>query len=354
MPCCPRMRNKVQDGERMLSRQLDNGMVSEKHGQRNVIKLLLLGTGDSGKSTLLKQLFNIHGVGMPRRDRMEYRLPIFADVVATTVALIKASDRLDPVLDTRMRPASFEAKRFFLQADPTTLQPTPEIGQMIRQVWQDEGVRRAVPHADLHDSATYFMDRCLEITAKDYLPTRQDVIMFRRPSTGITEKEFMWKSSARFKVIDVGGQRNERRKWLHCFEGVTAIIFVVALSEYNQTLYEDARVNRMAESLRLFTEICNSPYLIGIRVILFLNKMDLFQQKIKQYDLRIAFPDYDGEPTFDAGVEFIRRKFEQAYPNVEQEPLRSFVTCSTNADNVAMVFDALTDILLRTSIQCIS
>lgn len=83
-----------------------------------------------------------------------------------------------------MRPASFEAKRFFLQADPTTLQPTPEIGQMIRQVWQDEGVRRAVPHADLHDSATYFMDRCLEITAKDYLPTRQDVIMFRRPSTG--------------------------------------------------------------------------------------------------------------------------------------------------------------------------
>lgn len=106
MPCCPRMRNKVQDGERMLSRQLDNGMVSEKHGQRNVIKLLLLGTGlvlirmgpiseadayvagDSGKSTLLKQLFNIHGVGMPRRDRMEYRLPIFADVVATTVVRV--------------------------------------------------------------------------------------------------------------------------------------------------------------------------------------------------------------------------------------------------------------------------
>lgn len=42
-----------------------------------------------------------------------------------------------------------------------------------------------------------------------------------------------------FKMVDVGGQRSERKKWIHCFEGVTAIIFCVELSGYDLKLYED-------------------------------------------------------------------------------------------------------------------
>ena len=41
-----------------------------------------------------------------------------------------------------------------------------------------------------------------------------------------------------FRMVDVGGQRSERRKWIHCFENVTSIIFLVALSEYDQILFE--------------------------------------------------------------------------------------------------------------------
>ena len=40
------------------------------------------------------------------------------------------------------------------------------------------------------------------------------------------------------RMVDVGGQRSERRKWIHCFENVTSIIFLVALSEYDQILFE--------------------------------------------------------------------------------------------------------------------
>ena len=45
-------------------------------------------------------------------------------------------------------------------------------------------------------------------------------------------------------MVDVGGQRSERRKWIHCFENVTSIMFLVALSEYDQVLVEsDNEVN---------------------------------------------------------------------------------------------------------------
>lgn len=41
-------------------------------------------------------------------------------------------------------------------------------------------------------------------------------------------------------MFDVGGQRSERKKWIHCFEAVTSIIFCVALSEYDQVLLEES------------------------------------------------------------------------------------------------------------------
>ena len=58
-------------------------------------------------------------------------------------------------------------------------------------------------------------------------------------------------------MFDVGGQRSERKKWIHCFEGVTAIIFIVAMSEYDLTLAEDQEmvrcVNYKPNSMRHFT-----------------------------------------------------------------------------------------------------
>lgn len=73
-------------------------------------------------------------------------------------------------------------------------------------------------------------------------------------------------------MFDVGGQRDERRKWIQCFNDVTAIIFVCACSSYNLVLWEDATQNRLKESLSLFKNIWNNRWLKTISVILFLNK----------------------------------------------------------------------------------
>lgn len=75
-------------------------------------------------------------------------------------------------------------------------------------------------------------------------------------------------------MFDVGGQRSERKKWIHCFENVTAIVFLVAISEYDQMLYEDESINRMQEALVLFDSICNSRWFVRTSIILFLNKVN--------------------------------------------------------------------------------
>ena len=83
-----------------------------------------------------------------------------------------------------------------------------------------------------------FLDDLDRLGRKDYMPTEQDILRTRVKTTGIVEVHFSFKN-LNFKLFDVGGQRSERKKWIHCFEDVTAIIFCVAMSEYDQVLHED-------------------------------------------------------------------------------------------------------------------
>lgn len=79
----------------------------------------------------------------------------------------------------------------------------------------------------------------------------------RSKTTGISETRFEI-GDAIFRLFDVGGQRSERRKWTACFEGVTSIIFLASLSDYNSCIIEDHESNGMQEALVLFESIVNS------------------------------------------------------------------------------------------------
>jgi len=129
-------------------------------------------------------------------------------------------------------------------------------------------------------------------------------------------------------MFDVGGQRSERKKWIHCFENVTSIIFCVALSEYDQVLLEESsqvrRVvsasccaksnmsqNRMMESLVLFDSVVNSRWFMRTSIVLFLNKVDLFRQKLKKSPLVEYFPDYSGGEDVNRAAKYLLWRFNQ-------------------------------------------
>lgn len=71
----------------------------------------------------------------------------------------------------------------------------------------------------LLDAASYYFDNALRLGQPDYCATDEDVIMTRIRTTGIDTTEFS-EPPFMYSVVDVGGQRNERRKWIHCFDNV--------------------------------------------------------------------------------------------------------------------------------------
>ena len=112
-------------------------------------------------------------------------------------------------------------------------------------------------------------------------------------------------------MFDVGGQRSERKKWIHCFENVTSIIFCVALSEYDQVLLEESNQNRMMESLVLFDSVVNSRWFMRTSIILFLNKVDLFKGKLERSPLGSYFPDYSGGNDVNRAAKYLLWRFNQ-------------------------------------------
>ena len=233
-----------------------------------------------------------------------------------------------------------------------------EIGSAIKVLWKDPGVllawkRRA--EFQIVESVKYYFNEIDRIMQNNYVATQQDMLLARVRTSGIVTEKYVI-DNKNFEMYDVGGQRNERKKWIHCFDDVTAVIFVAALSEYDQVLFEDSSTNRMVEAVELFDEICNNRYFTKSNMILFLNKKDLFEEKIAWAHIgdQQAFKDFPGKlgasDYYDQGVKYFLDKFMVKNQNKDRQ-VYNHVTCATDSKNVEVVFNACKDIILRGNME---
>lgn len=232
---------------------------------------------------------------------------------------------------------------------------TTQLGEALQALWADSGItatyakrdseeNHKTVHYHLNDTADYFFNSIPRFMDAAFIPTEDDALRARVRSTGIEESTFKFQD-LEIKMVDVGGQRSERRKWTNCFENVTAILYICSLSEYDQYLREEDTQMRMHESLLLFDEICNTSWFTKTTIILFLNKKDLFAEKIAKTDLKVCFEDYDGGCDYDNAEAFIRARFLEK----NQQPNRKIyvhTTCAVDTENTEVVWAAVRKTIL--------
>uniref|UniRef100_A0A3B3ZGC8 Guanine nucleotide-binding protein subunit alpha n=1 Tax=Periophthalmus magnuspinnatus TaxID=409849 RepID=A0A3B3ZGC8_9GOBI len=325
---------------RRINGEIERQLRRDKKNARREFKLLLLGTGESGKSTFIKQMRIIHGRGYSEEDRRDFTRLVYQNIFTAIQTIIQAMNIL-------RIPYMFEDNKVLSSVSVNGFSKLHL--DAIKSLWSDPGVQECYHRRreyQLSDSTKYYLNNLDRIGDPAYVPTQQDVLRVRVPTTGIIEYVFDVEKVV-FRMVDVGGQRSERKKWIHCFEYVTSIMFLAALSEYDQVLIESDN-NRMEESLALFQTILHSPWFISASVMLFLNKVDLLTEKIMYSHLADYFPKYDG-PKQDAkeASAFILDMYVQP----DQKRIYSHFTCATDTNNIRFVFSVVKDHILQTNLS---
>jgi guanine nucleotide-binding protein G(i) subunit alpha len=336
----------------VLSNIIDEELHFDREKAKKEVKILLLGAGESGKSTIVKQMRIIHGNGYSPEECIQYRHVVYSNTLESLVAILNAMKTigLEFARNSRLEDVElfFETVR-----DSTRREITCELGERMDRLWKDEGLQGCYSRSreyQLNDSAAYYLNSLGRISSPNYIPTEMDVLKTRVRTVGIMQTQFTYKNLF-FKMVDVGGQRTERKKWFHCFDNVNAIIFCTALSGYDLVLEEDAGVNRMKESLKLFDSICNNKWFTKTSMIIFLNKMDLFVEKITRSPLTICFPEYRGPNTYEAGIVFIQEKFDNLNNERHIKEIYSHLTCAIDTKNIQWVFDVTTDVIIKYNLK---
>ncbi|KAJ3055514.1 Guanine nucleotide-binding protein alpha-2 subunit [Rhizophlyctis rosea] len=295
------------------SQAIDKAIEEDSRAFRRDCKILLLGGGESGKSTIVKQMKIIHQNGYTKEEMLAFRPTIYKNTIDSVQALVMGIRGLGLEWEKPQNKDVAERLMSIGIGYDGTFKLTPEIAHDIKSIFDDGAAKVAIDRSNefyLLDSASYFFSEITRIGSTDYTPSEQDILRARVKTTGIAETRFTM-GQLQIHMFDVGGQRSERRKWIHCFEAVTSIIFCVALSEYDQVLLEESTQNRMAESLTLFESVINSRWFLRTSIILFLNKIDLFKDKLIKNPLENYYPEYKGGPDWNKAAKFILWRFTQ-------------------------------------------
>ncbi|VDK46911.1 unnamed protein product [Anisakis simplex] len=379
-----------------VNKQIEEQLQKDKQLLRATHRLLLLGAGESGKSTIVKQMRILHINGFNEKEKKEKSSDIRRNVRDSMKVMLTAMEEIDPPVQLD-DPSNEPSKEYLIT---TACAPDFDFPQIfydhVEKCWADRGVQSCYERSNeyqLIDCAKYFLDKVADIRQNDYNPSEQHPREIPLTRCLFYLAPFCWgalmshwallcrQSVHKYAFIrcmfDVGGQRDERRKWIQCFNDVTAIIFVCASSSYNLVLWEDATQNRLKESLALFKNIWNNRWLKTISVILFLNKQDLLEEKIKskRHLLETYFPEFanyqlPADATYDASDDpavvrakyFIRGEFLASYLTSINGLLLGRIstaagdgrhhcyphfTCAVDTENIRRVFNDCRDIIQR-------
>ncbi|KAH9251356.1 hypothetical protein BASA81_010767 [Batrachochytrium salamandrivorans] len=281
--------------EQRVNWEIEREQSSARRELENQIELFVVGSGNSGKTTLVKQLTCISSPHSQYASA-EYRREAFVTVIHANLydgvfALLYAFPNQLAITNEEMEMLSEGYQRHRLP---------PSCAKRMIAILNQYSALALGNDPNLQDCFLVFAQKLVEGYPQwggeeiEWTPTIEDCIRARVRTTGVTKQTIHFRDTT-FHLVDVGGQKAERRKWLHTFDTVDKLLFVCAASEYDQEMYEEANKNRLLDSLELFQEVANMECFAQKPFLLLLNKQDLFEEKISRVPLSAS--GIPGAPT---------------------------------------------------------
>eukprot|EP01080_Neovahlkampfia_damariscottae_P010076 gene10076-2497_t len=285
------------------------------------ISFLILGTLQSGKSTLFKQLKRILHYKYTSDDLLTYKEIIHSNILQNVNLIVNKMINLGVKLENQQNQEFFELIQNLTPEDylVTNILYNREMATKISALTSDKNFQKVV-HQNCNYLTTeafeYILRHLYRMSDKNFTPSQTDIMVSRIKTTGIVESihkqkfekfGFENEQETTIRLIDVGGARNERKKWVYCFDNVSVVFFCSSILDFCRVLYEDGTTNRLDESLSVFENIINSEKFDDTPIVLCFTCVDLLR-KILKYSPGIAL-NYFGTLDFFKICEIVKDRF---------------------------------------------
>jgi GTPase SAR1 family protein len=328
MACCG---GKAESEDERKARELEQLMRQERLEDLFKFKVLLLGAGETGKSTIVKQIRKACGGTQPTAKELDrIALSLHNNVIDCMSVLLYQAETFEYDLEADDLKTKEMVKNY---VDSKRIDV--DFMDKISRLWESDAIRRTFARRAEYwilDSASYYFKNLEKFVDDNWVPDQEDQLYARVRTTGLVSYEVearndFWTPNCgdpeniKYKIIDVGGQRSERKKWIHQFDDVKCILFITSLAEYCQVCSEEPTKNRMDESMELLKNISKKKIFLQTPMYVILNKKDLFSEVYKGFPLSAHFPDYKGQSDTE-GIDFIREKYISTFPKNRQDKYR--------------------------------
>jgi len=293
-----------------------------------------------------KQMQILYGNGFDENENDNYIRILRGNFINGIKELIQGAETLGREIGEANKKNVEFIKEFSYVEGPIA----DDVIEKVKEIWTDETIKGLWEMRDGLANLTvvnldYIIQNIERLCANGAEASNDDIVRCRQRTTGLSEILFPY-SKHYFHIFDVGGQKTERRKWdvLSTTQKPTAILFFSSLTDFDVPLLtEEGNRTRMDESIEVWEELLNKEELQNATIILFLNKSDLFEDKIARVNMSETFSDYAGEHSFEEATEYMKKKFISKANGTSHDPdnIHSHVTCAIDTEVMKKVFDSV-------------
>ncbi|KAI8904768.1 guanine nucleotide binding protein, alpha subunit [Gorgonomyces haynaldii] len=263
---------------------------AKKMDPENNYHLLMLGPGDAGKTTFLKQMKLLHGDGFTDAERSNAVKDIHSVIARNVSQMLPRLEKL------QLEYLISDQCRSFLEAFKEGDMIDPEIAKSIKDLFVNpmfQDILKESKELSVDDMALWFLQKADVVASKDYKATDEDYI-----------GESVFQVHGRYwHIYDVAGQIDKRSRWATFFDrNLNAVIYIFSAASYCQKMEEDPSMNRLQDALSLIDQVLQNDLLHIPALIVFVNKIDLLDDRLKHFTLRDWIPSYTG-PCIDSRQE---------------------------------------------------